>query len=60
MIIIGGTFPGDNDCDSPLTWGQHNLNLGGKGPGNAKWDLFYPNISTYSVPAELIARIGGG
>jgi hypothetical protein len=60
MLIIGGTFPTDDNCDSPDVWGTHNLNLGGDGPGNSKWDLFYPNISTYSVPPELIARIGGG
>jgi len=59
MLIIGGTFPDDQACDAPDLFGTHNLNLGGNGPGNSQWDQFYPNITTYQVPPEIIARVGG-
>lgn len=62
MIIIGGEFPVQDPtfCDSPEAWGTHNLNLGKNGPSNSIWDTFFPNITTYTVPPEIIARIGGG
>jgi hypothetical protein len=38
MLIIGGTFPDDQDlCDNPLQYGTHNLNLGKNGPDGDKW-----------------------
>lgn len=60
MLIIGGTFPLTDECDSPNTWGVHNLNLGKNGPQKSLWDLYYPNTTTYAVPQEIVARIGGG
>jgi hypothetical protein len=60
MLIIGGTFPEDQVCDSPDLFGTHNLNLGGNGPAKSQWDVFSPNITTYQVPPEIIANIGGG
>ncbi|KAL1624532.1 hypothetical protein SLS54_003875 [Diplodia seriata] len=59
MLIIGGWFAQHQDCDSPSVWGTHNLNLGKNGPEDAMWDLFYPNITEYLVPPEIIAKIGG-
>src|ERR1700760_3931517 len=59
MLVIGGIFPGDQDCDAPNQYGTHNLNLGANGPANSKWDLFFPNITTYQVPPDIIAKIGG-
>lgn len=59
MLIIGGTFPLDDTCDSPNVWGTHNLNLGENGPNRATWDKFYPNITTYDVPDAVVAKVGG-
>lgn len=59
MLIIGGWFAQHEDCDSPSVWGTHNLNLGKNGPQDAMWDLFYPNITEYLVPPEIVAKIGG-
>ncbi|EKG10828.1 Galactose oxidase/kelch beta-propeller [Macrophomina phaseolina MS6] len=59
MLIIGGWFAQHQDCDSPNVWGTHNLNLGKDGPQDAMWDLFYPNITKYLVPPEIVAKIGG-
>jgi hypothetical protein len=59
MLIIGGTFPGDSDCDVPDQYGTHNLNLGANGPKKSMWDLFYPNVTNYQVPSEIVAIIGG-
>ncbi|KAF2424874.1 hypothetical protein EJ08DRAFT_723414 [Tothia fuscella] len=60
MLIIGGTFPGDDDCDAQDLFGTHNLNLGANGPKKSMWDSFYSNITTYQVPAEIVSIIGGG
>jgi hypothetical protein len=60
MIVIGGTFPGDGQCDSPTSWGTHNIHLNGNSPRNqAVWDRFYFNITTYEIPPEVIKMIGG-
>ncbi|KAI9706253.1 MAG: hypothetical protein M1820_004828 [Bogoriella megaspora] len=59
MLIIGGTFPLDDDCDSPNVYGTHNLNMGQNGPQNSTWDLFYPNITKYSVPPAIVSAVGG-
>ncbi|KAF2673414.1 hypothetical protein BT63DRAFT_368620, partial [Microthyrium microscopicum] len=62
MIVIGGQLP-DADptsCDLPNIWGTRNLNLGKNGPGDSVWDLYYPNLTEYHVPSEVIAKIGGG
>lgn len=58
MLIIGGTFPLSTDCDSPLQWGTHNVDLG-KVSGS-QWQVYWPNNeTTYVVPPEVIAVVGG-
>jgi hypothetical protein len=59
MLIIGGTFPASNMCDAPAVWGTHNLNLGKNNPDNAMWSKFYPNLTEYNVPPEIVAVVGG-
>lgn len=53
MIVIGGTFPTNDNCDSPPTWGTHNLDLG------QGWQPYAPNITSYSVPDVVVSAIGG-
>lgn len=58
MLIIGGTFPlSDSICDSPPTWGTHNLDLG-KQTGKM-WNDYQLNITSYVVPSEIVAVVGG-
>ncbi|RDW91632.1 hypothetical protein BP5796_02797 [Coleophoma crateriformis] len=59
MIIVGGTFPLSSDCDSPTTWGTHNLDLGKQNSAGAMWHDYQPNLTSYSVPSEIIAVVGG-
>ncbi|EON62704.1 hypothetical protein W97_01928 [Coniosporium apollinis CBS 100218] len=59
MLIIGGHFVQHERCDAMNIWGTHNLNLGKTGPEGAKWEAYYPNITEYRVPSEVIAKIGG-
>jgi hypothetical protein len=61
MLIIGGTFPLSSDCDSPATWGTHNVDLG-KVSGFA-WNTYQTNetnSTSYVVPPDVIAVVGGG
>jgi hypothetical protein len=57
MLIIGGTFPLTDACDSPSTWGTHNLDLG-KREGKM-WNVYKPNITTYVAPPEVVSIVGG-
>ncbi len=57
MLIIGGTFPLSDKCDSPVTWGTHNVDLGKK--SGKMWNDYSPNITSYVVPPEVIAVVGG-
>ncbi|KAI9054094.1 hypothetical protein LZ554_001265 [Drepanopeziza brunnea f. sp. 'monogermtubi'] len=57
MLIIGGTFPLSDKCDSPTTWGTHNVDLG-KVSGR-QWNDYNANLSSYVVPPEVIAVVGG-
>ncbi|OCL04949.1 hypothetical protein AOQ84DRAFT_106417 [Glonium stellatum] len=59
MIIMGGTFPNSTDCDAPGVYGLHNLNLGKENSQGAMWYQFLPNVTSYNVPSEIIATIGG-
>jgi hypothetical protein len=59
MLVIGGTFPASEACDAPEVWGTHNLNLGKIDPDQAMWSDFYPNLTEYKVPPEIVAVIGG-
>jgi hypothetical protein len=60
MLIIGGTFPLTQDCDSQLSWGTHSLDLGKNNDNNAMWAEFNPNLTSYNVPQEVVAAVGGG
>ncbi|KAF2464857.1 uncharacterized protein BDR25DRAFT_241162, partial [Lindgomyces ingoldianus] len=60
MIIMGGTFPNLTLCDVPEIQGQHGLDLGKANKDHAKWAMFNPIITTYQVPDEIFATIGGG
>lgn len=64
MMVIGGWFPNTSfvECDAPSAQGQHNMVLGsntGK-EENGLWDKYDPNLSSYVVPSQIIAAIGGG
>lgn len=59
MIVMGGTFPNSTACDVPTIEGQHNLDLGKQNYLDAQWHNFQPNITSYRVPSELTAAIGG-
>lgn len=56
-LIIGGTFPLSENCDSPATWGTHNLDLGKQ--SSRMWNPYQLNTTSYVVPPEIIAKIGG-
>lgn len=60
MLVVGGTFPLTEDCDSPNTWGTHNINLSEDGPNRAVWDKFNSSSTEYTVPKAIVAKIGGG
>lgn len=57
MLIIGGTFPLTENCDSPPTWGTHNLDLGKQ--SGKMWNDYQINITSYVVPSEVISVVGG-
>ncbi|KAK4956141.1 hypothetical protein LTR66_013363 [Elasticomyces elasticus] len=60
MIIMGGTFPNSSQCDVPAVYGMHNLNLGKQDVEGGRWYRFLPNLTSYEVPSEITAVIGGG
>lgn len=57
MLVVGGTFSLSNKCDSPTTWGTHNVDLG-KVSGR-QWNDYKANLTSYVVPPEVIAVVGG-
>jgi hypothetical protein len=57
MLIIGGTFPLSDTCDSPTQWGTHNVDLG-KVSGHM-WQTYLKNETSYVVPPEVISVVGG-
>lgn len=57
MLVIGGTFPLDDQCDSATTWGVHNLDMG-KLSGK-QWNIYQTNITTYYVPPDIYSVVGG-
>lgn len=59
MLVIGGTFPGDTDCDAADVTGTHNLDLGEQNFDKAKWHAFQPNLTSYIVPGAIISKVGG-
>ncbi|KAL2105526.1 hypothetical protein VUR80DRAFT_8233 [Thermomyces stellatus] len=60
MLIIAGTFPLSDMCDTPEKWGVHNLDLGRQNPDGAVWMLFDPEKKGYVVPKDISDAIGGG
>lgn len=60
MIILGGWFTDSDQCDSPNSQGQHNMNLGYNGPSNTLWDKYDPKVTKYFVPTPVVSAIGGG
>jgi hypothetical protein len=59
MVVMGGTFPLSDDCDSPDVWGMHNLDLGRQNKDNATWYGYQKNLTSYVVPVDIIQKIGG-
>lgn len=59
MLIIGGSFPTTQDCDTPGQWGTHNADLGRQNNNSSPWELFAPNKTSYAVPTDIISVIGG-
>ncbi|KAF2673245.1 hypothetical protein BT63DRAFT_151080 [Microthyrium microscopicum] len=59
MIVMGGTFPNASTCDAPGVYGFHNMDLGKQNPDNAKWYQFQNNKTSYQVPSEIVAVVGG-
>src|SRR5437667_12797838 len=55
MLIIGGTFPKHNICDSETVWGVHNLQMSKQNQNKAFWAAFDSNSTSYTVPEEIIA-----
>ncbi|KAF6820519.1 cell wall anchored protein [Colletotrichum sojae] len=60
MLIIGGTFPASSDCDYPVQWGTHNVDLGKQNVDKSIWFNFAPNKTTYAVPDTVFSVVGGG
>ncbi|KAJ8060016.1 hypothetical protein OCU04_011627 [Sclerotinia nivalis] len=59
MLIVGGSFPLDQStCDSPNSWGTHNLNLNEPVKG-LPWNTYQPNLTSYAVPSVIISVVGG-
>ncbi len=59
MLVIGGTFPQTDACDSPNVWGTHSLDLSKQNPDKAQWYDYRSNITSYVVPDEIISKVGG-
>ena len=56
MLIMGGTFPLSEDCDAPNQWGTHGLDTTND---ETPWQLYMPNLTTYSVPDLVVSAVGG-
>ena len=56
---MGGTFPNSTQCDTPSQFGFHSLDLGQQNPTKAKWYQYRDNITSYEVPQDIIAVVGG-
>lgn len=60
MLIIGGSFPLTDMCDTPEQWGVHNLDMGRQNQDGAVWMLYDPEKKGYVVPKDISDVIGGG
>ena len=54
---MGGTFENSSQCDVPTLYGFHNMDLGKQ--SGSKWAEYRSNITSYKVPSEIIAVVGG-
>ena len=59
MIIMGGTLPVSDVCDAPKAPGMHGLDLGNQDPQGVVWQTFRQNLTSYVVPPEILAMVGG-
>ncbi|KAJ2891489.1 hypothetical protein MKZ38_000322 [Zalerion maritima] len=59
MIIVGGSFPYTDQCDSSPQYGSHNLMLGQQNPEKRKWEVFNTTLNGYEVPDDIVAIVGG-
>ncbi|XPS94964.1 hypothetical protein M3J09_004261 [Ascochyta lentis] len=59
MIVMGGYFANDNNCDTPSMYGQHGLYLGRSNVDGSKWTALNTSLTTYEVPSEVTNIIGG-
>ncbi|KAH6662118.1 hypothetical protein B0J14DRAFT_571231 [Halenospora varia] len=58
MLIVGGQWPMDSEtCDSGEIWAVHNADIGKV--STRPWEVYKTNITTYSVPPEVISAVGG-
>ncbi|KAJ2897480.1 Kelch repeat-containing protein-like protein 5 [Zalerion maritima] len=59
MLIIGGSFPTADICDSETVWGTHNLDLGKQLAPPAIWAAYDNEMTDYQVPEDIYTVIGG-
>ena len=59
MLIIGGSFPVSDMCDTPEQWGVHNLDMGRRNSDGAVWQLYDPAKKGYVVPWDIRNVVGG-
>lgn len=59
MIVMGGTYPSSDVCDSPNSFAQHNVDLGELNDSKAPWYIFRNDNPPYRVPSALTKIIGG-
>lgn len=60
MLVIGGRAMNDtSSCDADVVMGQHNMVLGKDNPEKAIWARFQPDLSTYTLPTDIVTVVGG-
>jgi len=60
MLVIGGRAMNDTtSCDADEVMGQHNMVLGKNNDEKVIWGRFQPNLSTYTLPTDIVTVVGG-
>ncbi|KAH7629335.1 hypothetical protein B0T09DRAFT_154672 [Sordaria sp. MPI-SDFR-AT-0083] len=60
MLVIGGRALNDtSSCDADSVIGQHNMVLGKDNPEKAIWARFQPNLTSYTLPPDIVTVVGG-
>ncbi|KAK3400812.1 hypothetical protein B0T20DRAFT_494902 [Sordaria brevicollis] len=60
MLVIGGRAMNDtSSCDADVVMGQHNMVLGKDNPESAIWARFQPDLTTYTLPTDIVTVVGG-